>query len=249
MRHIPTPTEPRLGLAGLNFRDLFRAEGLQRLDDEFLARLNAHDPVRRAALLAYRVDSKTLSALELSELLLACAPPLDDFIAELFGIEAEIAALRAATRAHDPVFAFKKQFVQKRAKRRLLAEEDIETSRPRSVARWELARATPPTDDRELAVARYADDLLADAERNKDAIEQLALVHPRAHYADGSRVRGRLGELSLAAAAAPSAVGAVERARQRSTQARARPAGARAPARRFRAHRYAHVGARGAERG
>ena len=142
MRHIPTPTEPRLGLAGLNFRDLFRAEGLQRLDDEFLARLNAHDPVRRAALLAYRVDSKTLSALELSELLLACAPPLDDFIAELFGIEAEIAALRAATRAHDPVFAFKKQFVQKRAKRRLLAEEDIEDFA--TLDRWldqELERA------------------------------------------------------------------------------------------------------------
>jgi len=174
MLHTSAPTEPRLGLAGLNFRDLFRLEGLQRLDDEFLARLNAHDATSHATLLAYRSGEKILSALEVSEVLLACAPPLDDFIAELFGIESEVTALRAATRVHDPVFAFKKQFIQKRAKRRLLAKEDIEEFA--ALDDWldrELARAKLAGNDRELAVARYADGLLADAEKNKDAIEQL----------------------------------------------------------------------------
>jgi NADPH-dependent glutamate synthase beta subunit-like oxidoreductase/NAD(P)H-flavin reductase len=169
-----SPTEPRLGLPGLHFRDLFRLEGLRRLDDEFLARLKAHDPQRHAALLAYRSGTKTQSAIELSELLLASAPLLDDFIAGLFGIEAEVYALSAATRGHDPVFAFKKQFVQKRAKRRLLAKEAIEDFT--TLDHWldhELARANLPTQDRELAVARYADGLLTDAEANKSAIEQL----------------------------------------------------------------------------
>ena len=112
MRPPSDPTEPRLGLTGLGFRDLFRAEGLQRLDDEFLTRLTARDPAHHAALLAYRMNANALGTLATSELLLACAPLLDDFIAELFGIQTEVERLRVATRAR-PVFAFK-QFVETR---------------------------------------------------------------------------------------------------------------------------------------
>ncbi|MBI5613266.1 MAG: FAD-dependent oxidoreductase, partial [Gammaproteobacteria bacterium] len=168
------PTDPRLGLAGLSFRDLFREQGLQRLDDEFLARLMARDPARHEALLAYRANTDTLGALATSELLLACAPLLDDFIAELFGIQTDLDRLGAATRAHDPVYAFKKQFVQKRAKRRLLATADL--AEFAALNAWldrELSRTQPGVADRELAVARHAEALLADADANKDAIEQL----------------------------------------------------------------------------
>jgi len=174
MRNASDLVTLRLGLAGLNFRDLFCAEGLQRLDDEFLARLKARDPSRHAALLAYRENGKALGALAVSELLLACAPLLDELLAELFGIQSEVDRLRAATRAHDPVFAFKKQFVQKRAKRRLLATEDIGDFA--TLDAWlerELKRTQPGVADRELAVARHAEALLADADANNDAIEQL----------------------------------------------------------------------------
>ena len=94
---------------GFNFSALFEIEGLHRLDEEFLARLRAADAGLHATLLAYRRSDHGLTPIQVSALLLGCAPLLEEFIAELFGIEAELAAARAHTLAHDPVFEFKKQ--------------------------------------------------------------------------------------------------------------------------------------------
>ena len=88
-----------LGLPGLTYPDLFTHEGLTRLDGEYLARLKAQDPARHDQLLAYR-QGKALTPVELSELLLACAPLLDELVGELFGIQKELAAVRAATLSH-----------------------------------------------------------------------------------------------------------------------------------------------------
>ncbi|MCK7468143.1 MAG: hypothetical protein MZU91_08495 [Desulfosudis oleivorans] len=103
-----------LGLPGLTYPDLFTHDGLARLDGEYLKRLQARDPARHDQLLALR-KGQTPGAVELSELLLACAPLLDELVGELFGIGKEIDASRAATRSHDPVLAFKKLFVARRA--------------------------------------------------------------------------------------------------------------------------------------
>ena len=107
------------GLPGLAYGDLFTLEGLTRLDQEYLSRLMVHDSARHVQLLEYR-NGKHFSPAELSALLLACAPPLDELIGDLFGIRREIEAIQAATLAHNPVFAFKKLFVQRRARRRLI---------------------------------------------------------------------------------------------------------------------------------
>ena len=150
------------GLPGLSYADLLTLEGLNRLDAEYLRRLKAQDTVRHDLLLAVRAG-RTLSPVENSELLLACSPLLDDVIAELFGIRKEIDAARGAVLAHNPVFSFKKLFVQRRARRRLAKKEEFESFA--ELDAWlnaALKQAGNTTTDRELAIAQFAEKLLAD---------------------------------------------------------------------------------------
>ena len=165
-------TELKLGF-GLRFADLFSVDGLTRLDDEYLRRLAAADAQLHARLLDYRAGA-ALNPIALSELLLACAPSLEVLIAELFGIEAAVSAAQAATLAHDPVFAFKKLIVQRRARRRLSTQGDIEPFAELDV--WltdQLGADASATTDRELAVARFAGTLLGDVDTHADALERL----------------------------------------------------------------------------
>lgn len=167
-------SELKLGLPALTFSDLFRVEGLRVLDDAFLARLRAQDAALAERLSAFRAG-KAYTPVETSELLLACAPVLEDLVAELFNIGPELERSRQQTLSHDPVFAFKKLFVQRRARRRLMGKEEIEDFA--TLDAWlstRLAQA-PQADgvDRELAVARYAGALLADPQAHEDEIEKL----------------------------------------------------------------------------
>src|SRR5438105_3290590 len=103
---------------GYRFAQLFERETLERLDADYLARLRARDAGLHDKLLRYRTsDGQAFTRVEISELLLACAPPLEELIAELFGIQDAVARKRAATLAHDPIFVFKHDFVLKRARR------------------------------------------------------------------------------------------------------------------------------------
>ena len=77
---------------GFSYASLFELENLQRLDDMFLARLRTGDARLHEQLLAYRRGDPGLTALQVSELLLACAPLLDEVIADLFGIRKESTA-------------------------------------------------------------------------------------------------------------------------------------------------------------
>ncbi|HET9121880.1 MAG TPA: hypothetical protein VFN52_00105, partial [Acidiferrobacteraceae bacterium] len=72
-------------------------------------------------------------------------------------------------------FAFKKQFVQRRARRRLLSDTPAESFA--ELDAWlsgEIA-GSPVAADRELAVARYAQECLAAPEQHAVAIERLTL--------------------------------------------------------------------------
>ena len=101
---------------GLAFADLYRPEGLARLDSLFLAALGEADPALRDRLVAARDRSEVAGKPE-SELLIALGPHLEDFIGGLFGIRAEIGALAARHNALAPLFACKRLFVQRRAMR------------------------------------------------------------------------------------------------------------------------------------
>lgn len=166
----------QLGLPDLSYRDLFAIEGLQKLDQLFLARLRARSPQLAIDLLAYRQRERFFTPLQASELLLACAPVLEALIAELFDIQRPLEQLQARTLSHDPVFAFKKLVVQRRAKKRLLAKEDIESFAQLDHWLSEALRTAGLGEnegDRELRVGRFAVHLLDDPQAHAEALEKL----------------------------------------------------------------------------
>ena len=89
-------SEDRLQLPyGLEFGDLYRLEGLSRLDEAFVGDLREHFPELAGRLVAARQDPASLPPKAESELIIAVSPHLEDFIAQLFGIEAELGALQS----------------------------------------------------------------------------------------------------------------------------------------------------------
>jgi len=100
---------------GLNFGDLYSNAGLLRLDNAFLEYLAAVDASLHGRLRTARSDPSALGRLGESELLLALAPHVEDFIARVFGVEPEVAALQAAQNELAPLFACKRQVVQRKA--------------------------------------------------------------------------------------------------------------------------------------
>src|SRR5437667_9234862 len=103
-----------LGL-GFVFEELYRREGLARLDQVFLSRLAFVDPGVHQRLIDARSNPKRLSSKEASDLIIEIAPYVEDFIGELFGVAKEIQTLQARHNQLAPLLAFKRKFVQKRA--------------------------------------------------------------------------------------------------------------------------------------
>jgi NADPH-dependent glutamate synthase beta subunit-like oxidoreductase/NAD(P)H-flavin reductase len=104
----------RLGL-GFTFADLANREGLIRLDRQFLESLAGQDAALHQRLLAARATPADVAGRDESDLVVALGPHLDGFVAQLFGIEAEIGALLQETLALDPIHACKRLFVQRQA--------------------------------------------------------------------------------------------------------------------------------------
>ena len=157
-----------------SFAELQTVDGLSRLDATFADFLRQREGALADRLVAYRAGTDGLKPADSSEFLIVLATHLQAFLAGLFGIDTEVTAALTATRSHDPVFAFKKQFVQRRARRRLLKKEEIETFA--ELDAWlsgALHAARLDNPDRELAIARYAVQLLADEKANTDEVEKL----------------------------------------------------------------------------
>jgi NADPH-dependent glutamate synthase beta subunit-like oxidoreductase/NAD(P)H-flavin reductase len=117
---MPVSTQPLSRHAldlrfGFGFEDLYDREGLVRIDSKFLEILTASDSVLAERLLAARMNPADLTPKQHSELIIAIAPHLEDFIGGLFGISAEIEALQLRHNAFAPVLNAKRKFVQKRA--------------------------------------------------------------------------------------------------------------------------------------
>src|SRR5260221_21504 len=159
---------------GLAFEDLYRRDGLAKLDAAFIAHLQVADVALHNRLVTARRDPAALERKGESDLLVDLAPHLEDFIADLFGIAPEMRALQARHDALAPIYTVKRLFVQRRAVKGVTPEaaaaidgEDLareleslfgeplsEASYARHVARWlDAEPANAPA--LELA-ARYA---------------------------------------------------------------------------------------------
>jgi len=108
---------------GLALTDLYQADGLARIDGLFREHLAAADAGLAGRLDAVRAQPATLDAKGESELLIALAPHLEDFIAGLFQIRAEVGALAARHHELAPLYACKRLFVQRRAQRAYKPDE------------------------------------------------------------------------------------------------------------------------------
>src|SRR5712691_2907583 len=105
---------PALGF-DLRFADLHDREGLVRLDGCFVAFLAERDRELHGRLMAARATPAAVAGKAESDLIVELAPVLEDFIAELFGLGAELRALASRHEALAPLYRVKRVFVQRRA--------------------------------------------------------------------------------------------------------------------------------------
>src|SRR5512138_956605 len=96
---------------GVSFPDLYEREGLIRLDRAFLAFLGEADRALADKLSAARENAPSGNAE--SELLIALAPHVEDFVAQLFHIEREAMTLAQRHNELAPLWSVKRQFVQR----------------------------------------------------------------------------------------------------------------------------------------
>ena len=110
----PPPDDLALGF-GASFTDLYQRDGLARLDAAFIAFLREADSALHDRLLAARAAPAAIAGKDESELIIAVAPHLEDFIGELFGIRSDLHALKARHDALAALYSVKRLFVQRRA--------------------------------------------------------------------------------------------------------------------------------------
>ncbi|MDP1559557.1 MAG: FAD-dependent oxidoreductase [Nitrosomonas sp.] len=103
--------------------DLYCRDGLVKLDQAFLDFLQEGTASLYAQLKYARSHPDSLQPKDESALLIEIAPWIEDFIAKLFGIETEVQALAARHHELAPLYFCKRQFVQRRAKSKVSAEE------------------------------------------------------------------------------------------------------------------------------
>src|SRR5438309_8958231 len=154
---------------GITFPDLYERDGLIKVDAAFLVFLGEADRALADRLSAAHANPP--SGLAESQLLIALAPHVEDFIAKLFGIEREARALAERHNELAPLYSVKRQFVQRRAmhkvkpaelqafdpaaaERELFGGEFTELDFARKVTAW-LANEAEHAHELELA-ARYA---------------------------------------------------------------------------------------------
>jgi NADPH-dependent glutamate synthase beta subunit-like oxidoreductase/NAD(P)H-flavin reductase len=151
---------------GLAFDDLYRRDGLARLDAAFVAHLAAANIDLHNRFVAARAAPATQAAKDESTLLIDLAPHVEDFVAGLFGVVDAAAALRARHNRLMPIYDCKRLFVQRHAARAIKAPEAAAldgaaaTVAANDVAGIDMADVGVDLETRELAFAEAVQRLL-----------------------------------------------------------------------------------------
>jgi NADPH-dependent glutamate synthase beta subunit-like oxidoreductase/NAD(P)H-flavin reductase len=177
---------------GLDFRDLYRRDGLVKLDAAFIAHLSETDVALHNRLVTARRDPAVLERKAESDLLTELASHLEDFIGELFAIGGEIRALQARHDALAPIYSVKRLFVQRRAVKGVSAE--VAAAEDGDALATALARKFgEPLSEESFArhVARWLEDEAAHA----DALTLAARYAAWATLAPVGQAKHRAGVL------------------------------------------------------
>jgi NADPH-dependent glutamate synthase beta subunit-like oxidoreductase/NAD(P)H-flavin reductase len=153
---------------GMAFADLYRRDGLVRLDQAFLNFLQEGEPMLRARLDHARSDPDSLDRKAESALLIEIAPWMEDFIARLFGIQKEVAELAARHHQLAPLYSCKRQFVQRRAMNKV---SEAELASVDGVALEEKLAAEFGAPFSELTFATSVTNWLLDESANEDRVK------------------------------------------------------------------------------
>ena len=147
---------------GLAFRDLYERDGLLRLDGAFLEFVARADGALAERLRKGREAPEALAPKDASDLLVALAPHVEDFLAVLFDIEAEARSLAEKHHELAPLYSVKRLFVQRRALHKVKPEDarpdgfefTTELDFARNITEWQKDEAAN-AENLERA-ARYA---------------------------------------------------------------------------------------------
>jgi NADPH-dependent glutamate synthase beta subunit-like oxidoreductase/NAD(P)H-flavin reductase len=144
---------------GLAFDDLYRRDGLTRLDGAFVAYLAGADVLLHNRLVTARRDPDVLARDAESDLLVDLAPHVEDFVGEAFGIADAVRALQARQHKLAPLYTVKRLFVQRRAVKGMNAETAAAIDGP-ALAQDLAALFGEPLTELVFAthVARWMDD-------------------------------------------------------------------------------------------
>ena len=171
---------------------LYSREGLLRLDAHFLHWLGARDSRLAEQLVSARTAAVAPERKAESELWLALAPQVDEFLSELFAISADTASLRGRQRDLDVVFEARRKFVQRYVLKRAKPEEVAQTDGAAALAKLELHLGGAFS---EITLARAALDWLSRESECGDALA--AAVRFTAWVALTAEGRARYGQGAL----------------------------------------------------
>ena len=157
----------------MNFTDLYRRDGLLKLDQAFLDYLQEGDPELCSRLNHARTHCGSLNNKDESNLLIAIAPWVDDFISKLFCIESEVHSLAARHHELAPLYSCKRQFVQRRAMNKV-SEEDVSMVDGAALEEKLTIKFKAPFS--ELVFATKVTEWLKDETKNEENLK-LALLY------------------------------------------------------------------------
>ena len=177
---------------GFAFEDLYAREGLARLDAAFLEFIGETDTVLRERLAGARQDPAAVPAKAESDLLVALAPHLEDFLARLFGIESELQALAGQHHELAPLYSVKRLFVQRRATHKVKPEEVASLDGEAAAAQLAALFGEPFS---ELAFARHVTEWQRDETANAEPLELAARYAAWALTSTEGKRRHRAGVL------------------------------------------------------
>ena len=182
---------------GLSFDDLYRREGLLALDRHFLGALRERDAQLEDELVRARAGHAALTRKQESALLLQLAPHLERFVARLFNIEAEADGLAARHHELAPLYAVKRQFVQRKAVHTYTPEQAKTFDGTELERELEQAFGEPFS---ELAFASHVTRWQENEEAHASRIETALRYAAWAVHAEAGRHRSRDGVLFQAPA-------------------------------------------------
>jgi NADPH-dependent glutamate synthase beta subunit-like oxidoreductase/NAD(P)H-flavin reductase len=184
-------TELRLSFE-LDFAGLYARDGLVRLDRAFVDWLDGEDTALANRLLAARAAPDAVPALEESALIIDLGEKLERFLGTLFGVEAQLDALRARTRTLDPLWSVKRNFVQRRA---------LKAHKPEAAVGFDGAALAGALEARmgealtEASFARHVEAWSAAADAHGDALADAERYAAWATLAPAGRAKHAQGVL------------------------------------------------------